>query len=101
MQQDQLEVLFCDLCGTSVPVADLDRGVAIRHHAKTIGACCLSVLRQGESPLAAVGTAPAPAAPPTSAGDRHSLAIGIALLAAVAAAAIFLDQKIAGVAAAQ
>jgi len=101
MQQDQFEVLFCDLCGTSVPVADLDRGVAIRHQAKTIGACCLGVLRQGESPLAAVGAAPAAAAAPAVPGDRHSLAIGIALLAAIAAATIFLDQKIASIAATQ
>ena len=100
-QEDQYEVLFCDLCGTSVPVGDLDRGAAIRHHGKTIGACCLSVLRQGESPLAALGE-PAAAAPARSGtGDRHALTVGIAVLAALAAATIFLDQKISRVATTQ
>jgi hypothetical protein len=102
MQQDQYEVLFCDLCGTSVPVADLDRGAAIRHHSKTIGACCLVVLRQGDSPLASLGESPAAAAPARAGtGDRHALTIGIAVLAALAAATIFLDQKISRVATTQ
>ena len=102
MQQDQFEVLFCDLCGTSVPIADLDRGAAIRHHAKTIGACCLAVLRQGESPLASIGEAPAASIlARTGTGDRHSLTVGVAMLAAMAAATIFLDQKISRVAVVQ
>ena len=42
--QDDFDVQFCDLCGTSVPLADLESGAAVRHQAKTIGACCLAVL---------------------------------------------------------
>jgi hypothetical protein len=106
MQQDQFEVLFCDLCGTSVPLADLERGVAVRHQAKTIGACCLSVLRQGDSPLANPGLAnpglanpgvPAASAVPARSGGGESRLLPVAtfLLAAMAAVAIFLDQKIA------
>lgn len=53
--QPEVEVQFCDLCGTSVPLSDLEKGAAIRHQAKTIGACCLGVLRRGDSPLADVG----------------------------------------------
>lgn len=101
-QPDQVEVLFCDLCGTSVPVTDLERGVAIRHQAKTIGACCLGVLRQGDSPLANPGT-PTPsashgsAAAPRQGGEGRLLPVAVALLAALAAATVFLDQKIAAV----
>lgn len=102
MQQDQFEVLFCDLCGTSVPLADLERGAAIRHQAKTIGACCLSVLRKGDSPLANPGlapaTAPAASAPAAAAGapggESRLLPVAIFLLAALAAATIYLDQRI-------
>ncbi|MBM4060047.1 MAG: HEAT repeat domain-containing protein [Planctomycetes bacterium] len=98
MQQDQFEVLFCDLCGTSVPLADLEKGAAIRHHAKTIGGCCLQVLRKGDSPLASPGAPPAPAAPPrAAAGDGRLLPVAIVLLAAVAAATVFLDQRVGGV----
>lgn len=105
MQQDQFEVLFCDLCGTSVPLADLERGAATRHQAKTIGACCLSVLQKGDSPLANPGLAPAvaPAATAASAAagaqgsESRLLPVAIFLLAALAAATIYLDQKIAAV----
>lgn len=105
MPQDEVQVLFCDLCGTSVPLADLERGTALRHQAKTIGACCLPVLRGGDSPLAS------PGAPPTSAGlavpaaragggasgvDGRALTVGIVLLVAIAAATVFLDQRVAG-----
>ena len=100
MQQDQFEVLFCDLCGTSVPLVDLERGVAIRHQAKTIGACCLNVLRQGDSPLANPGTPSASpaslatASPRAGGGESRLLPIAVFLLAGMAALAIFLDQKL-------
>lgn len=93
MQQDQIEVLFCDLCGASVPLADLERGAAVRHQAKTIGACCLGVLRQGDSPLANPGT-PTATPPARKAGDGRVLPIAILVLAGLAAATIFLDQRI-------
>ncbi|MFY9340907.1 MAG: DUF2946 domain-containing protein, partial [Planctomycetota bacterium] len=56
MQDDGVEVTFCDLCGTSVPVVDLAAGSAVRHQGKTVGACCLAGLRVAGAP------APAPAA---------------------------------------
>jgi len=68
--QPEVEVQFCDLCGTSVPLSDLERGAAIRHQAKTIGACCLGVLRRGDSPLADVG-----ASSPGSVPAAHSQAV--------------------------
>jgi hypothetical protein len=95
MQQDQIEVLFCDLCGASVPLADLERGAAIRHQAKTIGACCLAVLRQGDSPLAHPGSPAVPApAGKVAASDGRVLPIAVLLLAGLAASTIFLDQRI-------
>lgn len=99
MQQDQFEVLFCDLCGTSVPLTDLERGAAIRHQAKTIGACCLAVLRKGDSPLANPGLPTTAderqlAAPRAAGGEGRLLPVAVFLLAALAAATIYLDQKI-------
>jgi hypothetical protein len=91
MQQDDVEVSFCDLCGTSVPVADLNSGVAVRHQGKTIGGCCLPSLR---------GNAAAPAGPVahttvvrSASPEGRLLPVAIALLAAIAAATIFLDQR--------
>lgn len=94
MQQDQIEVLFCDLCGASVPLADLERGAAVRHQAKTIGACCLTVLRQGDSPLANPGTPQAAPVGKPSASDGRLLPIAVLLLAGLAATTLFLDQRI-------
>jgi HEAT repeat protein len=106
MAPNDIEVLFCDLCGTSVPLSDLERGTALRHQAKTIGACCLPVLRGGDSPLVtASAAAPAtptdpgaalPTRPAGQGGDGRALTLGVVLLFAVAAATIFLDQRLAG-----
>ena len=43
--QEDVEVSFCDLCGTSVPAGDLATGAAVQQRGKTIGACCLPGLR--------------------------------------------------------
>lgn len=74
--QPEVEVQFCDLCGTSVPLSDLDKGAAIRHQAKTIGACCLGVLRRGDSPLADLGAGQAggPGASATGQSDAPGAA---------------------------
>jgi hypothetical protein len=100
MQHDDVEVSFCDLCGTSVPIADLDAKTALRHQGKTIGACCLSTLRGAAA--AEVGRASAPVIPAaapahrhaSSGGDARMLPVAIVLLAAIAAATLFLDHRI-------
>lgn len=91
MQQDQVEVAFCDLCGTSVPDVDFGMGMATRLQGKTIGKCCLSQLR-----AAAPGVAAATAGPATAGThDPRLVPVAIAMLAAVAAATIFLDYQFA------
>ncbi len=92
MSEPALDVVFCDLCEVSVSVAELASGAAIRHRGKVIGPCCLGALR-GVAPAPA-NAAPAGAAP-ASAGssDGRIFPIAIVLLAAVAAATIFLDQR--------
>ncbi|HEU4419355.1 MAG TPA: HEAT repeat domain-containing protein [Planctomycetota bacterium] len=91
MQEDSLEVTFCDLCGASVPVADLSSGAAVRHLGKTVGACCMPALGGASTHVAA------PVAGARSAGAQaHLLPVAVVLLAAVASATIFLDQKISG-----
>lgn len=91
MQEDLLEVTFCDLCGASVPVADLSSGAAVKHLGKTVGACCMPALSGAASHAAA------PVAGARTAGAQtHLLPVAVVLLAAVASATIFLDQKISG-----
>lgn len=89
-QQDDFEVTFCDLCGSSVPAADLANGNAVRSQDKIVGACCLPGLR----------AAPLPAATPTAAarnaaGDSRLAVVAVVLLASVAVATIFLDHRLA------
>ncbi len=93
--QDPLEVLFCDLCNTSVPLQDFDAGTATRLNGKAIGACCLATLRGTGSarPSAGEGAAGAPGARPAG-HDSRILPLGIAVLAAVAAATLFLEFRI-------
>lgn len=88
MQENVLEVTFCDLCGTSVPVADLSSSAALRHNGKLVGACCLLALRAGSGGTATIDASRAAGAP--------LLPVAIVLLAAIATATIFLDQKILG-----
>lgn len=87
MTEQTVEVFFCDLCGTSVPLADLERGVALRRQDKTIGACCRSML--DPAPMASPAAVVAPGG-----GENRLLPVAIVLLAALAAVAIFLDQRI-------
>ena len=94
MVEQDVEVSFCDLCGTSVPVADLAAGSAKKHQGKTIGACCLVALR-GDAVAAAAAPATVVAARPGAGnGDSRILPVAIVMLAAIAAATIFLDQRI-------
>lgn len=93
MQQDAVEVSFCDLCGTSIPVTDLAAGTALRHQGKTIGACCLPALRGAGTVPGPAGAAQAMLVRP-SAPEVRILPVAIVLLAAMAAATLFLDQRL-------
>jgi hypothetical protein len=107
MQHEVPEVLFCDLCNTSVPLQDVTSGAAVRHQGKTIGGCCLASLRgAGPSPAplpVGLPAGPAPTAAPTpspatrGSHDGRLLPLGIAVLVAVAAATLFLDLRIDGI----
>jgi len=73
-----LEVYFCDLCNSSVPVKDLEGGLAKRVKSRLIGSCCLKELTPKPVPAEARGSA-----------------VGVVLLlAAIAGATVFLDRRI-------
>jgi hypothetical protein len=91
MQQGDVEVLFCDLCGTSVPQGDVEAGRAVRRQGKTVGACCLAVLRE-PSPAA-----PVVAAPPTasrSASEGRGALLPVLVAVAALATTLFVDRRI-------
>lgn len=105
MQDQEVEVSFCDLCGTSVPAADLEAGTAMRHQGRTVGACCLVPLRAGsERPAPPPGVVPAagPAATPAGTASAASarsdsgrlLTVAVVLLVAFAAGVMFLDGRL-------
>ena len=93
MEQGEVEVLFCDLCGTSVSQGDVGAGRASQRHGKTVGACCLTALRGEAAVGAASALAPAPRTPAAPAEGRVTL---VAVLVAVAAlaTALFVDQRL-------
>jgi hypothetical protein len=82
---DDVEVLFCDLCGTSVAVGDLAAGAAVRHQGKLVGGCCLPALRGVPSP-------PRSTAAPAAIDARGLVAL-VVVLAAIAAATLYLDHR--------
>ena len=97
MQEQEVEVSFCELCGTSVPASDLGGGVAVQHQGKTIGKCCLSELRQAGGGEASPAPKPSSASPGASKAGGDSgrlLTVAIVLLAAVAGGTIFVDTRI-------
>ncbi len=83
----EIEVVFCDLCGASVPASDLATQKAVPFQGKVVGACCLGPLRSAAPGHALTG--------PRSAADGRLLPIAAVLAAAIAAAALYLDGKIA------
>jgi len=93
MQEQEFEVSFCELCGTSVPASDLASGDAVTRAGKVVGQCCLSELR-GESGARGGGVAGAAVDGPSSDGGRL-MTIAIVLLAALAGAVLFLDSHLA------
>lgn len=82
---DDVEVLFCDFCGTSVAVGDLATGAAVRHQGKVVGGCCLPALRGMPPPLR---SAPIPVA-----NDAKGLVAVVVVLAVLAAATLYLDHR--------
>jgi len=94
MEQGEVEVLFCDLCGTSVPQDDVGAGRAVQCHGRTVGTCCLPALR-GEKP-ASPPPLPLPpqlarrAAPAESRGTLLAVLVASAALAT----ALFVDHRL-------
>lgn len=111
MQEQEVEVSFCDLCGTSVPEGDLGGGRAVRCADKTVGACCLAALRAVSGPELGVdggATTGQPAAGDASAGAATAadvagagadggrlLTVAIVVLAAIAGGVLFLEGRMA------
>ncbi|HEB53028.1 MAG TPA: hypothetical protein ENI87_07235 [bacterium] len=97
MQEQEVEVSFCELCGTSVPAADLAAGAAVRHEGKTVGVCCLAALRAGGragggAPKAGDGVGTGAGGGRGGDGGRL-LTVAVVLLAALAGSVIFLDAR--------
>jgi hypothetical protein len=90
--RETLQVLFCDLCNTSVPLSDVQSGAAVQHAGKTIGSCCLPVLRGSASPATAAGGEVAAAS--RSSSEGRVLSLGVVLLGAIAVAVLFLDFRL-------
>ncbi len=86
---DSVDMKFCDLCGHSIPIKDLEDGIAKRVGERLVGACCLPSLVS------------VPDAASTSAGSRGKdssssgtlLTAAVLLFGAIFASAWFLDWK--------
>ena len=95
MDEEEVEVSFCDLCGTSVPAADIASGHAVVHQGKTIGRCCLEVLNGGGGDEARGASAARSVAARSMAADGSRAAtFGVVLLVALVGSLIFLDGRI-------
>lgn len=90
---DELHVDFCDLCNSSIPDSDLERGAARRFEGKVIGSCCLSRLAPAAhaTPKQAAGAASAAASGGSGGGGWFASAFVV--LIAVAGATLFLDWR--------
>ncbi len=104
MQEQEVEVSFCDLCGTSVPAGDIEAQSAVLHQGKTIGSCCLGTLRAataaspstGAADTAKVAPAPVPASGGSGSGGDSSriLTVAIVMMMAFAGGVMFLDSRL-------
>ena len=101
MEDHEVEVFFCDLCGASVPHADVVSEAAIVRHGKTIGPCCLPSLRSTPDATSAPqeATASAGGAPSgVSVAQRSTSApsvLGFVLVGALVAGVVFLELRLA------
>ena len=106
MQEQEVEVSFCDLCGESVPAADIAAQLAVLHSGKTIGSCCVAVLRVSLAAAAADATGEAAvaksggkadavnSASPAGSGDGgRNLTLAIVMLVAFVGGVLFLDGR--------
>ena len=110
MQEQEVEVSFCDLCGTSVPAGDIDAQLAVLHQGKTIGGCCLNALRGAASAaddaMSAANSMPGAAlkAPASVSGGSASASVGrdssrmltvaIVMMIAFAGGVMFLESRL-------
>lgn len=94
MEEREVEVFFCDLCGASVPEADIVSAAAVVRHGKTIGLCCMPSLQSMPEK-----TAPAPEAAPGASAARSPVGappvLGLVLLGALVAGIVFLELRLA------
>jgi HEAT repeat protein len=94
MQEQDFEVSFCELCGTSVPAADVAAGDAVTQAGKIVGRCCLTALRGDAVPGPSAGAAVSSAGS-SPVDSARLMTIAIVLLAALAGAVLFLDAHLA------
>jgi len=105
MDEQEVEVSFCELCGTSVPAGDLEVARARRVAGKVVGQCCLSdiVDAAGSAPSASTAAAPGdPPQPPAAEPGRDggpTLPVLLCVLVAVIGGALYLEGRLATVAA--
>lgn len=113
--EDNLEVLFCDLCNSSIAEPDVLEGRLVRLHGKVLGPCCVGSIiadapgGSGVGPSASTIPAPEPdpnrpgpgrAEPgkaPAGAGAGSGSSFwpaALVMLVAIAAATIFLDMRL-------
>lgn len=107
MQEQEVEVSFCDLCGTSVPAGDVDAQLAVLHQGKTIGGCCLNTLRGAVSATAIAASSmldaskeasvPVSGGPVSASGGRDSsrmLTVALVMIIAFAGSVMFLENRL-------
>ena len=94
MQENAVEVAFCDLCGTSVPANAVQGGAAVRHLGKLVGGCCLPALRGGQAAFSSAGPTAPSGQPNVPGGESRWFPVAVMLLVAIAAATLFLDLEL-------
>jgi hypothetical protein len=81
--EEAVKVYFCDLCNESVPLKDVETGVAKTIKGKVVGVCCLPLL----------GGAAEKRAAPSPQNPQSLVFLGGLIIVAIAAAAWFLDWR--------
>ena len=98
MEEQEVEVSFCDLCGTSVPAGDIETGIAALYQGKTVGDCCLAGLREaaatGMSKTQPKSGEEAFGMRPVVGDGGRLLTVAIFLLAALGGGIMFLDSRL-------
>jgi hypothetical protein len=98
MDPNEVEVSFCELCGTSVPAGDLEAGHARHAQGKTVGRCCITELFGGEPAATAGPTAVPAAASAVPRGEAGKLLpVLLCALVAVIGGTLYLDGRLSAV----